>query len=107
MCWIESNEGAIFQSQSQTDKQNMEKKFGLFVWINDNPITGNVLNLTNIKEPRKSIYEYQEGDHVLAKCHGHGYCDAQIGKISGKPIHTESNLFYYGILSTLAHSIGL
>ena len=37
------------------------QKFGLLIWINDDPITGNVLNLINIQSPRKEISEYKEG----------------------------------------------
>ena len=61
-----------------------EKKiFGIFVWINDDPITGNVLNMKSVVEPRKPLIDYKVGDRVLAKCPGFGIQTGVIGKISG------------------------
>ena len=59
-------------------------KVGIFVWVDDYPVTGNVLNLKNIVEPRKPIEEYQELEEVKAKCPGFGVQNAIIGKIAGK-----------------------
>ena len=60
------------------------KYFAIFMWINDDPVTGNVLNLSNIVEPRKPLEEYKEFQQVLAKCPGYGLQRGVIGKISGK-----------------------
>lgn len=59
------------------------KYFGIFVWINDDPVTGNVLNLTNIVEPRKPIEDYKENEKMKVKCPGFGIQDAILAKISG------------------------
>ena len=42
---------------------------GLIVWINDNPIQGNIIKLSSIIEPGKPLEKYEEGDTVQAKCH--------------------------------------
>lgn len=60
------------------------KIFGLFIWIHDDPIQGNVLNLSNITSPRKSFNEYAVGDLVMAKCPGFGIAEGILGKIAGK-----------------------
>ncbi|OPL33328.1 hypothetical protein AM593_07419, partial [Mytilus galloprovincialis] len=58
------------------------KIFGLFIWIHDDPIQGNVLNLSNITSPRKSFNEYAVGDLVMAKCPGFGIAEGILGKIA-------------------------
>lgn len=80
-------EGAILKLQ-----HNMlsTKMFGLFIWIHDDPILGNVLNLSNITEPRKQFEDYAEGDLVKTKCPGFGIVEGVIGKIVGKFVH-----YYY------------
>lgn len=60
------------------------KLFAVIIWINDNPIKGNVLNLNNIVEPRKELSKYEEGDLVSAKLSGFGIPKGIIGKIGGK-----------------------
>jgi len=61
-----------------------KKLFGVFIWINDDPVTGNVLNLSNIIEPRKALEDYREGEKVKAKCPSYGHQIGVIGKIAGK-----------------------
>lgn len=48
--------------------------YALIVWVNDTPMTGNVINVDNIVKPRwkESRLEYKEGDTVVAKCPGFG-----------------------------------
>ena len=65
-----------------------KKYFGIFIWINDEPVTGNVLNLSSIVEPRKPLMAYK--DKVKAKCPGFGVQTGVVGKISG-------NFFYLKI----------
>ena len=60
------------------------KKYAIFVWINDDPVTGRVLKLSNITHPRRDYDEYFEGQEVDAKCPGFGINKAVIGKISGE-----------------------
>lgn len=62
----------------------MAKLFGLFIWINDDPVTGNVLNLRNIIDPRWPPEQYTVGLKVEARCPGFGKQDAIIGQIGGR-----------------------
>ena len=59
-------------------------KVDIVVWVGDYPVTGNVLNLKNIVEPRKPIKENTEMEEVKAKCPGFGVQNAIIGKSAGK-----------------------
>ncbi|XP_053404744.1 uncharacterized protein LOC123558217 [Mercenaria mercenaria] len=54
----------------------------LIVWVNDDPITGNIIKLSSIVEPRKPFSEYKEGETVRAKCHGFGIVQGVLGKIT-------------------------
>lgn len=56
----------------------------LIVWINDDPVQGNVLSMKNIQEPRKAYTEYKVGDRVTAFCPGFGKQPGVIGKIGGR-----------------------
>lgn len=56
----------------------------LMIWINDDPIQGNVMKIGNIVNPRKNFNDYREGDRVQAKCQGFGIQTGVIGKIGGK-----------------------
>lgn len=47
-------------------------KVAILICVNDNPATGNVLNLSNIVQPRESYNEYRVGDMVMAKCPEYG-----------------------------------
>ena len=58
------------------------KMFGLFIWIHDDPILGNVLNLSNITEPRKQFEDYAEGDLVKTKCPEFGIVEVLLGRLS-------------------------
>lgn len=53
------------------------------IWINDKPITGNILKLSAIVEPRKAYEDYREGEEVKARCQGFGIVTGVIGKIAG------------------------
>ncbi|CAC5396066.1 unnamed protein product [Mytilus coruscus] len=44
--------------------------FVLIIWVNDDPIKGNVVKVTNIAEPRKAFNEYSVGETVKSKCPG-------------------------------------
>jgi len=57
--------------------------FALFVWKNDDPITGNVLSLTNIVDPRKPICDYKVGDVVSVRLKSFGNPEGIIGLIGG------------------------
>ncbi|XP_060564093.1 uncharacterized protein LOC132723396 [Ruditapes philippinarum] len=57
------------------------KLFGLFVWINDTPITGTVLSLSNIVEPRKELTDYKVGDLVSVRFSKFGIPKGIIGTI--------------------------
>ncbi|XP_052792472.1 uncharacterized protein LOC128226566 [Mya arenaria] len=61
----------------------MAENFCLFIWINDNPISGSVLRIRNIVHPRRDFNAYTEGETVTVKCPGIGKHDALIGKIGG------------------------
>ena len=66
---------------------NMSSKiFALFIWYRDDPVTGNVLNISSVTEPRKEFVEYKEGDAVKARCGAYGVVPAIIGKIGGRGI---------------------
>ena len=60
------------------------KKYAIFVWVNDDPVTGRVLKLSNVTHPRRDYEDYFEGQEVDAKCPGFGVNKAVIGKISGR-----------------------
>lgn len=62
----------------------MADRFALFIWINDDPIRGNVLRISTIVEPRQSYEDYAVGQKVIVKCPRMGKFDAVIGKICGK-----------------------
>lgn len=62
----------------------MAEKIALFIWINDDPITGNVLRISNIVHPRCGYDDYKVGQKVLVKCPGMGKFEAMIGKIGRK-----------------------
>ena len=84
-----------FEITSAQNQNKMAKNlFGIFIWINDDPVTGNVLNLTNIVEPRKGLDDYKEGETVKAKCPSYGHQIAVIGKIAGKIIIFIINVIY-------------
>lgn len=80
-------------------------KFGLFIWINDEPIRGNVLKLASITTPfyfsnelqRRDYERYEVGQEVEAKCPYFGINTAIIGKIEGmfplQVIDLDSSLF--------------
>lgn len=59
------------------------KRLALMIWINDKPITGNILKLSAIVEPRKAYEDYREGEEVKARCQGFGIVTGVIGKIAG------------------------
>lgn len=58
--------------------------FAVILWTNDNPITGNVLNVSNITQPCKAFSDYCVGDLVKAKCPGFGVHQGVIGMIRRK-----------------------
>ncbi|XP_071123885.1 uncharacterized protein [Mytilus edulis] len=62
--------------------------FVLIIWVNDDPIKGNVVKVTNIAEPRKAFNEYSVGEKVTAKCPGfrgvHNGVIAMIGSLEEK-----------------------
>ncbi len=58
--------------------------FGLFVWVNDYPITGSVLDVRNIAKPRKEPHEYKEMEVATVHFRGRGKYEAVIGKIGRK-----------------------
>ncbi|XP_021351924.1 uncharacterized protein LOC110449395 [Mizuhopecten yessoensis] len=53
----------------------------LMIWINDDPIQGNILKISTIVEPRIAFGEYREGQRVRVKCPGFGIQSGVIGKI--------------------------
>ena len=57
---------------------------GLFIWYEDDPVVGNVLNLSSFISPRLDFKDYKEEDSVTAACPSFGEVPAIIGKISGK-----------------------
>ncbi|KAH3770115.1 hypothetical protein DPMN_171396 [Dreissena polymorpha] len=59
----------------------MADQVGLFIWINDVPISGSVLKLSNIVFPRSDYSSYAIGQNVTVKCPGFGKHDAVIAKI--------------------------
>lgn len=71
------------------------KLFALFVWINDNPITGTVLSLSNIVEPRKELTDYKVGDLVSVRFSRFGVPKGIIGKIGGKLLLLSFIFIYY------------
>ncbi|CAG2206502.1 unnamed protein product [Mytilus edulis] len=56
--------------------------YAIFIWVNDDPVEGNVLKLSNITEPRLDFSKYTEGQKVKAKCPNFGIVDAVLGKIA-------------------------
>ncbi|VDI25224.1 Hypothetical predicted protein [Mytilus galloprovincialis] len=62
--------------------------FVVIIWVNDDPIKGNVVKVTNIAEPRKAFNEYSVGETVTAKCPGfrgvHSGVIAMIGSLEEK-----------------------
>ncbi|CAC5378958.1 unnamed protein product [Mytilus coruscus] len=62
--------------------------FVLIIWVNDDPIKGNVVKVTNIAEPRKAFNEYSVGETVKSKCPGfrgvHSGVIAMIGSLEEK-----------------------
>ncbi len=64
----------------------MDKYFGMFVWVNDNPVAGSVLNLSNIAKPRRVVHEYQEMGVATVPHRGSGRHEAIIGRIGRKYI---------------------
>ncbi|KAH3829242.1 hypothetical protein DPMN_131236, partial [Dreissena polymorpha] len=50
----------------------------------DDPITGNVMNISAVTEPRKEYTDYRVGDVVKARCGSFGVVPAIIGKIGDK-----------------------
>lgn len=77
--------------------------WGIFIWYNDRPVTGNVLRLTSIVEPRKAVDAYVVGEKVSAKCPRYGTQPAVIGKIGGE-FSNEKVLSYYVHVSTTCYS---
>ena len=64
-------------------KEKMSQ-FVLVLWLNDTPVTGNVINLKLIKSPRKPVEEHQVGKPVFTKCPGFpGKFPGILGKIAG------------------------
>ena len=61
-----------------------ERTFAVILWVNDKPVTVNVLNVSNIVEPRKAFEDYCVGEKVKAKCPGFGVHEGVIGKIGCK-----------------------
>ena len=59
-------------------------EFALFIWVNDKPVQGSVLNMINIIEPRCDLKDYKVGQKVRVKFRGFGDHEAVIGMISGK-----------------------
>ena len=70
----------------------MADQVGLFIWINDVPISGSVLKLSNIVFPRSDYSSYAVGQNVTVKCPGFGKHDAVIAKIGGKNLNMFSLL---------------
>ncbi|VDI34871.1 Hypothetical predicted protein [Mytilus galloprovincialis] len=56
--------------------------YAIFIWVNDDPVEGNVLKLSNITEPRLDFSKYTEGQKVKAKCPNFGIVDAVLSKIA-------------------------
>ena len=56
---------------------------GLIIWVHDNPVDGNIINLTSVVEPRKPVSDYHEMEIVKARLKGYGIQEGVIGKISG------------------------
>lgn len=56
----------------------------LMIWIHDVPVTGNIIKLSMIVDPRKPFEEYKVGDLVKARCIGFGVVEGMIGKLVGK-----------------------
>ncbi|CAC5396065.1 unnamed protein product [Mytilus coruscus] len=48
--------------------------FVLIIWVNDDPIKGNVVKVTNIAEPRKAFNEYSVGETVKSKVPWFSWC---------------------------------
>ena len=88
-----------------TITMSTNKYFGVFIWINDDQVTGNVLNLTNIVEPRKPLADYKEKDVVKAKCPGFGLQEGVLGRIAGmnETILISVNYFLYAIHSLMLY----
>ena len=41
-------------------------EIALVIWVNDRPIQGGVICMTDIHSPRKEIKDFRTGDKVLA-----------------------------------------
>ena len=72
---------SIFSSSVLSVKMS---EFALFIWVNDKPVQGSVLNMINIIEPRCDLKDYKVGQKVRVKFRGFGDHEAVIGMISGK-----------------------
>ncbi len=65
------------------------------IWYKDRPITGNVLKLSAIVEPRKPLDEYKEGDEMTARCPYYGNQPAVIGNKYMQPEFQYHGYLYY------------
>lgn len=92
------------REQSLLNEENMaatlptattEKKlFGLFIWPEDDPIGGNIFNLSLIEHPRKDYADYKEGDQVKVKYPNYGLVPGIIARITGKIYPIKYHLGY-------------
>lgn len=78
------------------------KLYSLFAWIEDEPVMGNDLRLSNITNPvycsneqqQRDFEKYTVGQEVEANCPGFGVNKAVIGKIEGLYCHSAITSFY-------------
>ena len=67
----------IFKASKLAGKSD---KLGLFIWYEDDPVVGNVLNLSSFISPRLDFKDYKEEDAVTTACPNFGKCQQLLGK---------------------------
>ncbi|KAL5020964.1 hypothetical protein ScPMuIL_000119 [Solemya velum] len=80
----------------------------LMIWIHDVPVTGNIIKLSMIVDPRKPFEEYKVGDLVKARCIGFGVVEGMIGKLVDESQKKELEDILRGVKFTeLVEEMGL
>lgn len=72
-------------SNKQNMADNVRNEIALVVWVNDIPIRGGVLKLSDVISPRREFNEYRTGEKVLARCRGFkGNHECLLARIGGE-----------------------